>query len=135
MDVDLLCQKIIGCAFKVHNHFGFGFLEKIYENALAIELGSIEGILVKQQYPIPVFYRDLKVGDYFSDLLVEDSVIVELKSAVQIGKESEAQLVHYLSATGIDHGLLINFGPSVVIKHKYRQYVKKKIENRKSCQS
>jgi len=127
METHLLCGKIIGCAFRVHNHFGFGFLEKVYENALAIELGMMEGFSVHQQHPIPVYYRGAKVGEYFADLLVEESVIVELKSVTQIGKEHEAQLVHYLIATGIDHGLLINFGPSVMIKHKYRDYVKKKI--------
>jgi GxxExxY protein len=126
MDANSLSEKIIGCSFRVHNHFGFGFLEKVYENALAIELGMIEGLSVKQQHPIPVFYKQIKVGEYFADLFVEDIVIVELKSVTQIGKEHEAQLVHYLSATGVDHGLLINFGLSVVVKHKYREYKKLK---------
>ncbi|MFN2299553.1 MAG: GxxExxY protein [Anaerolineales bacterium] len=122
MKIAILCEKIIGCAFRIHNHFGFGFLEKVYENALAVELRNFEGLSVKQQHPIPVYYRGKKVGEYFADLLVEDIIIVELKSALHIGKEHEAQLVHYLQATGIDHGLLINFGSSVSVKHKYRKY-------------
>jgi len=122
MDTDSLSRKVIGCAFRIHNHFGFGFLEKVYENALAIELIEVEGIAVQQQFPIPVFYRDQKVGEYFADLFVEKLIIVELKSAAQIRMDQEAQLVHYLHATSIDHGLLINFGPSVVVRHKYRKY-------------
>ncbi|MBN2086169.1 MAG: GxxExxY protein [Anaerolineales bacterium] len=133
MDIRLLCEKIIGCAFNVHNNLGFGFLEKVYENALAIELNSIEGLSARKQYPIPVFYKECKVGEYFADLFVNDLLIVEVKSVFQLVKEHEAQLVHYLKATEIDHGLLINFGPSVVVKHKYREYLKKtKI---KSCSS
>jgi GxxExxY protein len=95
MEINVLCEKIIGCAFQVHNHFGFGFLEKVYENALAVELEKCEGISVKQQHPIPVYYRGKKAGEYFADLLIEDAIIVELKSVPQIGKEHEAQLVHY----------------------------------------
>jgi GxxExxY protein len=134
MDANLLSEKVIGCAFRVHNHFGFGFLEKVYENALVIELGMIGGISVKQQHPIPVFYKEIKVGEYFADLYIDDTILVELKSITLIGKEHEAQLVHYLSATGVDHGLLINFGPSVVVKHKYRVF-KKSTEHLKSCKS
>jgi GxxExxY protein len=124
MDITLLSKQIIGCAFKVHNHLGFGFLEKVYENALAFELGAMEGIHVKQQYPIPVYYREAKMGEYYADLFVDDLLIVEVKAVSQLAKEHEAQLVHYLQATKIDHGLLINFGPSVVVKHKYREYKK-----------
>jgi GxxExxY protein len=119
MDITALCERIIGCAFHIHNHFGLGFPEKVYENALAVELQNFEGISIKQQHPIPVYYRGIKVGEYFADLLVENIIIVELKSALQIGKEHEAQLVHSVQATGIDHGLLINFGASVSVKHKY----------------
>lgn len=96
----------------------------MYENALVIELRSFDEISIKQQFPIPVFYGKEKVGEYFADILVDDILIVELKSVAVMGIEFEAQLVHYLAATGIDHGLLINFGPSVVIKHKYREYRK-----------
>ena len=125
MDIALLSEKIIGCAFRVHNHFGFGFLEKVFENAMVVELEMLEGVSVKQQHPIPVFYKGRKVGEYFADLLVDNLIIVELKASTQLVNEQEAQLVHYLQATGFDHGLLINFGPSVVVKHKYRKYLKR----------
>jgi GxxExxY protein len=125
MDIQTITEKIIGCAYKVHNSLGAGFLEKVYENALTIELKDGENLSVKTQHPIPVFYRDQSVGEYFADLLVEDSVLVEIKAVLQIHKEHEAQLVHYLTATKLDHGLLINFGPSVEVKHKYRTYSKK----------
>jgi len=126
MDIQTLTEKIIGCAYKVHNSLGQGFLEKVYENALAMELRDGEKLAVKTQYPIPVFYRGQSVGEYFADLLVEEAVLVEIKAALQIHKEHEAQLVHYLTATNLDHGLLINFGPSVEVRHKYRTYSKKK---------
>jgi GxxExxY protein len=115
-------QKIIGAAFRVHNDLGPGFLEKVYENALALELSEFEGLIIRRQPPIPVVYRDRVIGEYYSDLLVEGSIIIEGKAVIQIRKEHEDQLVHYLTATRIDHGPLINFGPSVEIKHKYRVY-------------
>jgi hypothetical protein len=125
MDIRLVTEKIIGCAYKVHNFLGSGFLEKVYENALAMELRDGQNLNVKTQYPITVFYRDRSVGEYFSDLLVEKMVLVEIKASLQIHREHEAQLVHYLTATKLDHGLLINFGPSVEVRHKYRTYSKK----------
>jgi len=118
---DELTHKIIGCAYKVHNTLGQGFLEKVYENALRIELVK-HGLRVKQQEPICVSYDGQVVGKYFADLWVEDSVIVELKAAQTISKEHEVKLVNYLSATGINSGLLINFGSSVQVKRKFREY-------------
>jgi GxxExxY protein len=134
MEINEISKKIIGCSFQVHNQLGFGFLEKVYENALALDLRTLEGLSVEQQHPIPVYYHDVRVGEYFSDLFIEDKIIVEIKSANQLLHEHEAQLVHYLTAARIDHGLLINFGPSVVVKHKYREYKKSK-EHLKSCKS
>jgi GxxExxY protein len=125
MDIHSITEKIIGSAYKVHNSLGPGFLEKVYENALAMEIRDGENLSVKTQHPVSVFYRGKSVGEYFVDLLVEDSVLVEIKAVLQIHKEHEAQLVHYLTATKLDHGLLINFGPSVEVKHKYRIYSKK----------
>jgi len=116
-----LTKKIIGCAFKVHNTLGAGFLEKVYENALRIELVKL-GLEVKQQEPIRVYYEGQVVGDYYADLWVESRVIVELKAVQSLSKEHEVQLVNYLTATGIDTGLLFNFGPSVQVKRKYREY-------------
>ena len=116
-----LTKTIIGCAFKVHNTLGAGFIEKVYENALRIELLK-EGLSVEQQMPVKVYYDGHVVGDYYVDLLVQGKVIVELKAVQALDKAHEVQLVNYLTATGIDIGLLLNFGPRVQIKRKYREY-------------
>ncbi len=125
MKDQLLTKTIIGCAFKVHNTLGAGFLEKVYENALRIEL-TRQGVRVEQQKPIQVYYEAEVVGDFIADLWVEDRVIVEIKAVQKIVKAYEVQLVNYLTATGIDIGLLINFGSSVQVKRKYRTYTPKK---------
>jgi GxxExxY protein len=114
-------EIVIGCAFKIHNSLGTGFLEKVYENALVIELQRA-GVRVRQQVPITVYYREQAVGEYFADLLIEDALVAEVKAVQQLSKEHEVQLVNYLTATGIDDGLLLNFGRSVEVKHKYRIY-------------
>lgn len=116
-----ITHQIISAAYAVHNALGSGFLEKVYENALYVEMKSRE-IFVEQQIPIPVFYKDTLVGDYFADLLVEGQVIVELKAVENVSPKHEVQLVNYLTATGLEIGLLINFGSSVEIKRKYRTY-------------
>ncbi len=121
METNSLTERIIRCAYAVHNQLGPGFLEKVYENALRIELEET-GLCAWQQHPIPVQYRGRIVGDFFADLLVESQIIIELKAVRSIAKEHEVQLVNYLTATGIDDGLLINFGPSVEVKRKFRQY-------------
>lgn len=116
-----LTQRIIGCAFTVHNTLKAGFAEKVYENALSIELRK-SGIRVEQQVPISVRYDGQVVGEYVADLLVEDRIIVEVKAVQALLPAHEAQLVNYLAATGHDVGLLINFGPSVRVKRKHRVY-------------
>ena len=116
-----LTRKIIGCAYKVHNTLGPGFLEKVYENALRIELEKL-GLEVKQQEPINVAYDGQVVGEYYADLWVDERVVIELKAAQTLVKQHEVQLVNYLAATGIDCGLLLNFGPSVQVKRKFREY-------------
>jgi GxxExxY protein len=116
-----LTQKVIGCAYKVHNALGPGFLEKVYENSLRIELEKV-GLGVKQQAPITVYYDDQVVGDFMADLWIDERLIVELKAVRDLHKQHEAQLVSYLNATQIDIGLLINFGPSVQVKRKHRLY-------------
>lgn len=121
MHVNELTKRIIGCAFRVHNSLGAGFLEKVYENALKIEIEE-EGLKVEQQCPIPVRYRDRVVGDFYADLIVDGRVLVELKAVRQLAKEHEVQLVNYLAATGIENGLVINFGPSVEVRRKFRTY-------------
>ncbi len=124
MQIDKLTEKVIGCAYRVHGELGSGFVEKVYENALRIELGET-GLAVKQQHPIPVFYHGQVVGDFSADLMVEDRLILELKAVQSLLREHEVQLVNYLTGTGIDDGLLLNFGPSVDVKRKFREYKKR----------
>ena len=121
MKDDNFTQKIIGCAYKVHNALGPGFLEKVYENALRIELGKL-GLNIKQQEPIDVTYEGQLVGEYYADLWVDGRVVIELKAIQTLTQRHEVQLVNYLTATGIDNGLLLNFGPSVQVKRKFREY-------------
>jgi GxxExxY protein len=118
-------KAVIGCAYKVHNTLGPGFLEKVYENALRIELAK-QGLQVAQRVPIKVHYEGQVVGEYFADLFVESKVIVELKAVQALNKVHEVQLVNYLTATETDIGLLINFGPSVNVKRKHREYKPKR---------
>jgi GxxExxY protein len=112
-----ITSQIIGAAFKVHAYFGFGFPEKVYENALAIELRN-SGLKVEQQKPLVVKYHDAAVGEYVCDLLVEDKVLVELKSVSRLVDAHHAQIVCYLRATGLEVGLLLNFGHRVEHKRK-----------------
>ncbi len=104
-----LTNKIIGAFYKVYNTLGYGFLEKVYENSLKIELRNL-GLKVEQQKNIKVNYEGYEVGDYFADLIVNDDVIIELKAAESICEEHEAQLLNYLRATDKEVGLLFNFG-------------------------
>ena len=112
-----LTAKIIDCAYKVHRELGFGFLESVYENALAIELTKA-GLKSEREKRIQVYYDGKVVGEFVADILVEEKVIPELKSVSQIHPAHEAQLINYLKATGIKVGLLINFGEKVEIKRK-----------------
>ena len=120
MDIDNLTYKVIGSAYKVHNILGAGFLEKVYENALILELKKL-GIYARQQVKLPVFYEGEQVGLYFPDLWIDDRLIIEIKAILTLSPEHETKLIHYLAATGIDDGLLINFGTSVQIRRKYRK--------------
>lgn len=120
---DELTKLIIGLAFKVHNTLGPGYLEKVYENALRIELCK-SGLSVKQQNPISVYYGDEIIGDFVVDLWVEDRLIIEVKAISKLNKQHEVQLVNYLTATEVNTGLLINFGPSVQVKRKFRNQKK-----------
>ncbi len=108
MNADIT-EKIIGCAYLVSNELGAGFLEKVYENALLIELQK-QGLQVEQQKSLQVKYNSLVVGEFFADLVVEQTVIVELKAVKAFERVHQAQLLNYLKATGIHTGLLINFG-------------------------
>ncbi len=104
-----LSDKIIDCAFTVHKILGYGFLEKVYENSLRIELEE-HGLEVKQQAEIDVFYKKYNVGNYRADLFVEDKIVLELKAEKELNKEHIAQLINYLKASKIKVGYLINFG-------------------------
>jgi len=126
MKDDDLTQKIIGCAYNVHIALGPGFLEKVYENSLRIEIEKL-GLEVKQQEPINVTYDGQVVGEYYADLWVDGRVVIELKAAQALVRQHEVQLVNYLAATGIDSGLLLNFGPSVQVKRKFREYKPKEV--------
>lgn len=108
-----LTREIIAAAFEVHQKLGRGFLEKVYENAMVIELTS-RGCKVVQQAPIEVRYKNETAGTYYADLLVDDLVVCELKAADAISPAHQAQLLNYLKATGIKVGLLLNFGPKRV---------------------
>ncbi len=105
-----LTEIIISSFYKVYNTLGFGFNEKVYENALVVELRK-RGMLVEQQKQIEVYYLNIKVGHYISDLIVENIVVIENKSVENICKPHELQLINYLKATGMEIGLLLNFGP------------------------
>src|SRR5437870_2386259 len=111
-----LTERIIGSAFKVANVLGCGFLEKVYENALAHELRK-SGLRVEQQHPVPVYYDGVLVGDFYADLIVEGTVLVELKAVQDFHDAHAAQCLNYLKGTGLPLCLLINFGkPRVEVK-------------------
>jgi GxxExxY protein len=121
MEHDDLTRRIIGCAYRVYNAMGYGFLEAVYENCLLIELRA-SGLRVESQVPIKVRYLGQVVGEFVADLLVEDRVVVELKAVRTLLMIHEVQLVNYLKATGIDIGLLLNFGEQrVEVKRKLRE--------------
>ena len=117
---DTLTKTIIACAFKVHNTLGGGFLESVYKNALLIELEK-STLHANAEQPISVYYEGHLVGSFCADIIVENTIILELKALESLAKIHEVQLVNYRKATGFDLGLLINFGPaSVTVKRKTR---------------
>ena len=120
--LDGLTERVIGCAYAVGNTLGNGFLEKVYENALAHELRKA-GLQVEQQRNLKVVYDGVVVGDYVADLLVDNSVLVELKSAKAFDDIHVAQCLNYLKASGLQVCLLINFGtPRVEVKRVVNQF-------------
>lgn len=122
-----LTETIIGCAIRVHRALGAGFLESVYQSALLVEL-RLAGLDAEAGTRIPVHYRDELVGDFIADILVGKSIILELKAVQDIHPAHESQLVNYLQATGLDIGLVLNFGtPSVQIKRKHRIYCPKSV--------
>jgi GxxExxY protein len=111
MHTDKVTESIISCGIKVSNTLGAGFLEKVYENALMVELCKA-GLKAEQQKKIAVMYEGAIVGDYFADVLVNDQIIVEVKALKRIDESHHAQLLNYLKATGVRIGLILNFGTS-----------------------
>lgn len=116
-----LTEQIIGCAYKVYNKMGGGYLESVYEKCMSIELEGA-GLNAEFQKPIQVFYNGIAVGDFIADLVVNDTVIVELKAVKNIVKAHEVQLVNYLVATNKPVGLILNFAEDKVeVKRKVRE--------------
>lgn len=110
-------DKIIKAFYNVYNSLGYGFLEKVYENAIMIELRKL-GLNVQRQLPIKVFYEEQLVGEYFADIIVEGNIIVELKAAENLCDVHEFQLINYLKATELEIGLLLNFGKKPQFRRK-----------------
>lgn len=108
-ELDAVTEKIIGCIYRVSNTLGSGFLEKVYENALAIELRK-SGLKAQQQYGIQVKYDGAIIGEFAADLLIEEKVIIELKAAKALDEFHMSQCLNYLKATGLCVCLLVNFG-------------------------
>lgn len=124
MTLEELTHAVIGAAMAVYNRLGPGFLEEVYQNALLLELAK-QGLPVEKEVPLDVHYDGVCIGHYQADVIVERRLILELKAVSALHPRHEAQLVNYLAATGIDDGLLLNFGaPSLQFKHKYRLYRK-----------
>jgi len=120
MEKKKLTEKIIGCAYRVYNRMGFGFLESVYEKCMLIELNKA-GLNADSQKPIKVYYDNEVVGDFVADIIVNDTIILELKSVRRIIRAHEVQLVNYLVATRRPVGLLLNFGERKVdVKRKIR---------------
>ena len=111
--------EIVGAAMEVWNTLGYGYLEKVYENALIVEL-ELRGFKVGRQMPLNVFYKKTLVGEYFADIVVNGCILLELKSAEKVANEHIAQTINYLKATGLTKGLLINFG---VRSLEYKRFV------------
>jgi len=122
MKYEDITHKIIGSAYRVYKQLGFGFLESVYKKAMVIELAK-NSLKVQEEKPLQVYYDNQAVGDFYVDLFVEETVIVELKSLQGLTKEHEVQLVNYLHGLNKEIGMLINFGPSgVQVKRKYRKF-------------
>ena len=126
-DLNLLSEKVIGCSYTVSNALGSGFLEKVYENALAHEIRKL-GFKVEVQKPLYVIYEEVVVGEYFADLMVQDALIVELKTSNGFSDNHKAQCINYLNVTKLPLCLLINFGkPRIEIKRIFQSQFLKNI--------
>lgn len=123
-DMDELIDSINNCAMRIRRQLPQGYLEAVYKNAMVIELRKL-GLPFETEKPIKVFYDGISVGEYKADIIIDNQLILELKAVQNLCTAHEVQLVNYLTATGIDDGLLINFGGEKIdIRHKYRLYKK-----------
>ena len=122
-----LTEKIISAFYKVYNTLGFGFLEKVYGNALMHQL-VMDGLRVEKEKQIKVYYEEKMVGEYYADIMVEGKVIIEIKAAEALIEEHELQLINYLKATDMEVGLLLNFGKKPEIRRKVFSNGNKKIK-------
>ena len=125
MDVEMLVKTVIECSKNIRRHLGPGYLESVYKNAMLVELKK-NGLSYEIEKPINVYYDDVLVGEFKADIVVEKVLILELKAVQSLHMAHEIQLVNYLTATGVDDGLLINFGSEELqFKRKYRVYRKR----------
>jgi GxxExxY protein len=121
-------DRVISAFFKVYNTLNWGFLEKVYQNSMLIELKKT-GLFIEPQKQLKVYYDYQEVGEYYADFLVAGCVIVELKSVEQLAPEHHAQLLNYLRATDIDVGLLLNFGPKAEVKRKVYEKARVRVDD------
>ncbi|WP_288279048.1 GxxExxY protein [uncultured Prevotella sp.] len=125
MDIEMQVKKVMACAVNIRKHLGPGYLESVYKNAMLVELEK-NGLTYEVEKPINVYYEKVLVGEFKADIVVEGSLILELKAVSSLHVAHEIQLVNYLTATGIDDGLLINFGSEELqFKRKFRVYRKR----------
>lgn len=125
MNIERTIKTIVQCIYNVRGVLGPGYLESVYKNALMREF-EFNGLRARTEVPLKVYYKEALVGDFRADIIVEDEVIIELKSVENLCQAHEVQLVNYLTITGIDSGILVNFGATdIQIKRKYRIYTPK----------
>jgi GxxExxY protein len=123
-----ITERIIKCFYEVYNTLGYGFLEKVYEHSMMLELTRC-GLCVRNQVPVKVHYREEQVGDYYADIIVDEKVIIELKAAESVVEEHELQLINYLKATEMEVGLLLNFGKKPEVRRKIFTNDRKRIKH------
>ena len=125
--MESLSQTVLACAFEVSNRLGVGFVESVYENALCVELQQL-GVNFTQQKPLKVIYKGSVIGNFVTDIIVENRLLIELKVVSEFNKAHRAQVINYLKATGIPVGLLLNFGtPKLGVKRIVHQYTKTEV--------
>lgn len=122
IDIENLVKEVIDCCWTIRKHFDAGYLESVYHKALCLEFDK-RGINYKSEHPISISYLGEDVGYFIADIIVEDQIIIEIKATKQLAISAEAQLINYLSATGIENGILVNFGSDILtIKRKFKTY-------------